>query len=132
MLRTDNDSDDANEVQCTHCGQDIERDHAHDTHEKQGERWWCPNHCPHCVEHPLSDSSNQVQLDNSSPAVIDFTLADWVQYGLDKGWCSEAACATHDGVPCTDEEVEEWHNDEPPCEFVLRLWLHSFDHSGMD
>lgn len=122
MLRTDNDSGDADEVRCTHCGQDIERDQAHDTQEKQGERWWCPNHCPYCMDNPSSDHSHKIEARQPDAALADLSLADWVQYGLDKGWCSEAACATHDGVPCTEQEATEWNDGDPPCEFVLRLW----------
>jgi hypothetical protein len=122
MLRTDNNSDDADEVRCTHCGQDIERDQAHDTQEKQGERWWCANHCPDCMDSSSSDHSHDAEAQKPDGSLADFSLADWVQYGLGKGWCSEAACATHDGVPCTEEEATEWNDGDPPCEFVLRLW----------
>ena len=72
--------------------------------------------------------SHDAGVEQPDGLLADLSLADWVQYGLDKGWCSEAACATHDGVPCTDEELGEWQNDEPPCEFVLRLWLHNAEH----
>lgn len=50
------------------------------------------------------------------------TIWEWIQLGVDKGWCSKPTCATHDGVPNTDEEDEEWDAGHDPCQHVLRLW----------
>ena len=50
------------------------------------------------------------------------TLEDWLAWGKEKGWVSDPVCATHDGVPSTEEEEEEWDQGYDPCEHVLRLW----------
>lgn len=47
---------------------------------------------------------------------------EWIRYGVDKGWISEPACATHAGTPSTDEEDAAWEDGWDPCVFVLRLW----------
>lgn len=47
---------------------------------------------------------------------------EWVQFGVDEGWVSEPACATHDGIPMLDDEVEEWQEGLDDCQFVLRIW----------
>lgn len=52
--------------------------------------------------------------------VVDFFK--WLQIGIDSGWCSEVVCDTHDGVPMTDEEMEEWEEGYDPCIFVVRIW----------
>lgn len=52
--------------------------------------------------------------------VVDFFK--WLQIGIDSGWCSEVACDTHDIVPMTDEEMEEWEEGYDPCIFVVRIW----------
>jgi hypothetical protein len=49
-------------------------------------------------------------------------VGDWVLYGVEKGWCALPACATHDGVPGTPEEDEDWEDGIDPCQVVLRLW----------
>jgi hypothetical protein len=49
-------------------------------------------------------------------------VGEWVNYGVEKGWCSLPACATHDGVPGTPEEDEDWDRGGDPCQAVLRLW----------
>lgn len=53
---------------------------------------------------------------------MDLSYYEWVKYGMDKGWCSEAVCVTHDGLPSTDSEMDEWEDGSDPCEFALRLW----------
>lgn len=41
--------------------------------------------------------------------------------GKAKGFCSEVVCATHDGLPSTKEEDEEWEQGFDPCIPVVRL-----------
>lgn len=52
----------------------------------------------------------------------DMGPAEWVAYGVDRGWCSFAVCDTHDGVPMTDSEETAWEEGNDPCIPVLRLW----------
>lgn len=52
----------------------------------------------------------------------DDDIFEWITTGVLKGWCSEPSCATHDGIPMTDEEADEWEEGHDPCEHVLRLW----------
>lgn len=49
-------------------------------------------------------------------------IFDWIDVGVKNGWCSHPTCDTHDGVPMTDEEMEEWDQGHDPCMHVLRLW----------
>lgn len=46
----------------------------------------------------------------------------WAAHGERKGWVSDPVCATHDGIPGTPEENEEWEEGHDPCQHVLRLW----------
>jgi len=50
------------------------------------------------------------------------TEEEWIKLGIENGWCSAPTCATHDGVPSTDEEADEWEAGYDPCQHVLRLW----------
>ena len=49
--------------------------------------------------------------------------ADWVQYGIQKGWVTDSICATHEGTYeyGTDEEREQWDEGGDPCDLVLKL-----------
>lgn len=51
-----------------------------------------------------------------------FDFFKWLQVGIDSGWCSEVVCDTHDVVPMTAEEMEEWEEGYDPCIFVIRIW----------
>lgn len=46
---------------------------------------------------------------------------EWLAYGIEKGWTSPAVCSTHDGIPSTHEEDEEFENGDP-CLHILRLY----------
>lgn len=54
----------------------------------------------------------------------------WLDHGLHRGWCSEVACATHDGVPSTPNEDDAWGSGMDPCQPVVRLWPKADDDSG--
>jgi hypothetical protein len=46
----------------------------------------------------------------------------WIEFGVKRGWISRPVCATHEGVPCTEEEEERWEDGDDPCQHVVRLW----------
>lgn len=46
---------------------------------------------------------------------------DWLSYGLKQGWISEVVCSTHEGLPMTDEEVEELE-DWDACIPAIRIF----------
>lgn len=47
---------------------------------------------------------------------------DWLQYGLDHGYCGPAVCLTHDGTPMTEDEDKEFCDGDDPCIFVFRSY----------
>ena len=47
---------------------------------------------------------------------------EWLQKGIDRKWCTDVACSTHDVVEMTDEEMEAWEEGWDPCIFVVRIW----------
>lgn len=46
---------------------------------------------------------------------------EWINFGIDQGWCSEITCDTHEGIPMTTEEAELRY-EEDICLFMIRLW----------
>lgn len=46
---------------------------------------------------------------------------EWLQYGIDKGYCSSPACYTHDLIPMADKEVEPFF-EEKLCIQMSRLY----------
>lgn len=47
---------------------------------------------------------------------------EWLALGVSRGWISEVCCETHDGLPWTDEEMEDWENGWDPCMPAVRVW----------
>ena len=50
------------------------------------------------------------------------TLWEWLKRGVDEGWISEPVCITHNGVPSTPDELEEWEDGGDPCQVCVRVW----------
>lgn len=50
------------------------------------------------------------------------TQAEWIEFGIVKGWCSETFCVTHDGIVMTEAEEDEWEAGFDPCHPAVRLW----------
>ena len=49
------------------------------------------------------------------------TYEEWLQAGIDAGFCGPAVCSTHDGVPTTRAEDEEFEEGDP-CVNIIRLY----------
>jgi hypothetical protein len=49
------------------------------------------------------------------------TFEDWLSFGIEQGWCGPAVCHTHDGLPMSFDEEENFDLDEP-CLHVVRLY----------
>jgi hypothetical protein len=45
---------------------------------------------------------------------------EWLEFGIREGFCSAPLCSTHDGIPSTDAEDEEWGEGGDPCIHVIR------------
>lgn len=49
------------------------------------------------------------------------TVDEWIQMGIDSGWCTPSYCFVHDGHAVTEKELEELDQGFDPCIHVLRL-----------
>lgn len=47
---------------------------------------------------------------------------EWVEFGWRKGWIGPPVCYTHDGLPLSADEMDEWSEGHDPCIHVLRLY----------
>lgn len=45
---------------------------------------------------------------------------EWIEFGIDEGWCGPAVCYTHDGLPTSVDEDSDW--DIEPCIHIVRLY----------
>jgi hypothetical protein len=46
---------------------------------------------------------------------------EWIKMGYDLGYCTPPVCATHDGVPSTATEDEQWDQGDEACIHVVRV-----------
>jgi len=53
--------------------------------------------------------------------MADMTFGEWLDYGVQNGYCTEQFCATHDGGPMSEREVKEWEEGGDPCNHVVRI-----------
>lgn len=54
---------------------------------------------------------------------LELSFDEWMEYGINQGFCGPAVCYTHDGLPMSSEEwMEEEANGEPPCMHIIRLY----------
>lgn len=50
------------------------------------------------------------------------TFDDWLKAGMDAGYVGPAVCDTHDGLPTSDLEDDEFVEGHDPCIHILRLY----------
>ena len=56
------------------------------------------------------------------PIVAISGPADWLLLGVERGWCSEPVCGTHDLVPMGPDEAAAFDAGGDPCVTVVRLY----------
>jgi hypothetical protein len=49
-------------------------------------------------------------------------VIEWLHEGVEQGYCSPTYCTTHDSVPVTSEEDEEFIDGGDPCIHAVRLY----------
>lgn len=47
---------------------------------------------------------------------------EWLKFGFDNGWIGPPVCYTHDGIPMTSQEQDEFDIGYDPCLHMLRLY----------
>ncbi len=52
----------------------------------------------------------------------DMTLEQWLKLGYDLGFCGPDVCETHDGLPMSEAEAEEFEESDP-CIHIIRLYV---------
>jgi hypothetical protein len=50
------------------------------------------------------------------------TFNEWLNLGIKNYWCGPAICETHDGLPMTLEEEDDFFKGGDPCIHILRLY----------
>jgi hypothetical protein len=53
---------------------------------------------------------------------MDITFDEWIAYGLEKGWCGPPVCYTHDGLPMSENEMQEFDDGTDPCMHIVRMY----------
>ena len=46
---------------------------------------------------------------------------EWLRIGVENGWCGPSVCYTHDGLPTSEAEDNEFEESDP-CIHVIRLY----------
>jgi hypothetical protein len=59
------------------------------------------------------------------------TRNEWVALGIENGWCGPVVCYTHDGLPTTVDEDEEFEWGDP-CVWILRLYGEQVERLGVE
>jgi hypothetical protein len=72
------------------------------------------------LPHRAAHTDGTILTDGLKIETIRFE--DWLGFGIRNGWVSDQVCATHEGVPSTDEGRIEWDEGGDPCEVVIRVW----------
>ena len=47
---------------------------------------------------------------------------EWLQHGYKQGWCGPPVCETHDALPTTIFEDEQFEQGSDPCIHIVRLY----------
>lgn len=62
---------------------------------------------------------------------IQMTFDQWLKIGLAEGWCGPAVCYTHDGLPMSDAEADQFEENDP-CLHIIRLYENEQQRSDIE
>lgn len=51
----------------------------------------------------------------------DMTYQDWLDLGMEMGYCNEPHCYIHEGTPLSELEFSAWHQGVDFCVHAVRL-----------
>lgn len=54
--------------------------------------------------------------------MTDMDYVEWLEYGIENGWIGPAVCFTHDGIPTSSAEDEEFDEGCDTCLFGHRIY----------
>ena len=57
---------------------------------------------------------------------------EWLEFGIREGFCSPPVCSTHDGIPTTPDEDEEWELGGDPCTHVIRPYVDDAERAAVE
>lgn len=52
----------------------------------------------------------------------DSGFYEWMKEGISKKYCGPPICYTHDGLPMTEQEENDWSFGDDPCINIIRLY----------
>lgn len=52
----------------------------------------------------------------------EMDIVEWIAYGVERGFCSEASCSMHDGIEMSEQEQKDLDEGWDPCIYALRLF----------
>jgi hypothetical protein len=52
---------------------------------------------------------------------MEMTIEEWLQYGIENGYCTEVFCDTHDGGPASTSEWLAFDEGLDLCRQVVRI-----------
>ncbi len=52
----------------------------------------------------------------------EMPFSEWIKIGIDNRWCGPPVCYTHDGIPTSPAEDEEWGEGGDPCMHIVRMY----------
>jgi hypothetical protein len=47
---------------------------------------------------------------------------EWITYVQRRGWIGPIVCATHDGIPMSEAEEQEFEDGGDPCQWIYRKY----------
>jgi hypothetical protein len=50
------------------------------------------------------------------------TFEEWYAYGRTQRWCSEIICTTHDILPMSRRELDDWEIGSDNCLYAVRMY----------
>jgi len=50
------------------------------------------------------------------------TFEEWWQFGVAQKWCGQIVCTTHDTVPMSDDEIDDWQAGNDICLHAVRVY----------
>lgn len=50
------------------------------------------------------------------------TQSQWIEIGIQQGWCGPSTCSVHKGIPISQEEENRILNGEDTCIQIVRLY----------
>jgi hypothetical protein len=70
----------------------------------------------------VAEEGKKMTSRDAEQMTTEMDCSTWLRLGIEMGFCGPVVCYSHDGLPTTAVEAEDWESGHDPCIHLIRMY----------